>query len=129
MTHDPPVVIMGTHYVVVMDGRTHVVTKDRTCICEARESCPAVYVVARYLYAGGRRAPDVVPTRRPSPAPLPPCPICGAAVQVDHALDREGRGPGWRCTVGGYAHLFLYRYPNVQKWFCEEGAKRHEVFI
>ncbi len=124
--------ILGTQYLVVIDDQTHVVGKDKRCHTCPDEGtvCPAVYAVARYLKAGGPRAPDTLPAPpRARPQPLSPCPICGAPVQADHALDRAGRGPGWRCTEGGYAHLYLHRYPNAQKWFCGEGARRHSMFI
>lgn len=122
--------IIGTHYLVVdVDGGMHMINKNHEC-SKHGAGCKAVWVVARYLLDGGARAPDTLPSPpRIRPTPLPPCPICGAEVEPDYVLDRAQHGRGWRCTVGGYAHLFLYRYPNVRKWFCEEGAKRHEMFI
>ena len=48
---------------------------------------------------------------------------------VDHVLDRLKHGPGWRCTEGGYAHLFLHRYGHLKAWFCGEGARRHAMFL
>jgi len=122
--------ILGNQYLVTTD-EVHIVGKDKKChTCRDNgEPCPAVYAVARYLKAGGQRAPDAVPTRARTPDPLSPCPICGAAVIVDHVLDRLRHGPGWRCTEGGYAHLFLHRYGHLKAWFCDEGARRHAMFL
>ena len=120
--------ILGNQYLVVFDGQTHVVGKDRRCHT-CNDECTAVAEVARYLKAGGQRAPDIVPTRARTSSPLPPCPICGAAVVVDHVLDRLKYGPGWRCSEGGYAHLFLHRYGHLKAWFCGEGARRHAMFV
>ena len=120
--------ILGNQYLVVIDGHSHVVGKDRRCHT-CNDECMAVDQVARYLKAGGRRAPDSVPTWARTPDPLPPCPICGAAVIVDHILDRLKHGPGWRCSEGGYAHLFLHRYGHLKAWFCGEGARRHAMFL
>ncbi|MBN1936761.1 MAG: hypothetical protein JW934_19020 [Anaerolineae bacterium] len=124
--------ILGTQYLVVIDGHSHVVGKDKRChTCpDDGTVCPAVYAVARYLKAGGPRAPSGAPAPpRAKSQLLPACPICGAPVEPDHALDRTGRGPGWRCTAGGYAHLYLHRYPNAEKWFCGEGARRHAMCL
>lgn len=129
-TRPPPQVrILGNQYLVVLDGRSHVVGKDRRCHTCDDSRCPAVSHVARYLKAGGQRAPDTVPTRARGPNPLPPCPICGARVVADHVLDHLQHGPGWRCTEGGYAHLFLHHYGHLRAWFCGEGARRHAMFL
>lgn len=121
--------ILGSQYLVVMDGHSHVVGKDRRCHTCNDGQCTAVNEVALYLKAGGQRAPDAVPPRARAPDPLPPCPICGAPVVVDHVLDRLKHGRGWRCTEGGYAHLFLHRYGHLKAWFCGEGARRHAMFL
>jgi len=128
--NDPAVVIFGTHYLVMLGGRAHVVGKDRACACPAHDKSEAVYIVARYLAAGGARAPDVVPVPpRIRPTPLPPCPICGAEVVPDYVLDRAQYGRGWRCTEGGYTHLWMHRYGHLKEWYCGEGARRHAIFI
>jgi hypothetical protein len=124
--------VLGTQYLVVIDGHSHVVGKDKRChTCRNNgEPCPAVHAVARYLKAGGRRAPDTLPAPpRSAPKMLPVCPICGAEVERDVVLDDARRGPGWRCTEGGYEHLFLHRYSHLKAWFCGEGAKRHAMFL
>ena len=54
--------ILGNQYLVVLDGRSHVVGKDRRCHT-CHDECTAVAEVARYLKAGGQRAPDTVLTR------------------------------------------------------------------
>ena len=127
--------ILGNQYLVVLDGHSHVVGKDRRCHT-CNDECMAVAEVARYLKAGGQRAPDAVSPIRGSTtarartlAPLPACPVCGAPVVVDHVLDRLKHGVGWRCTEGGYAHLFLHRYGYLKAWFCGEGARRHAMFL
>ena len=67
----PQVHILGNQYLVVIDGQTHVVGKDRRCHT-CNDECMAVDQVARYLKAGGRRAPDAVPTRARTSDLLPP---------------------------------------------------------
>lgn len=121
--------ILGNQYLVVIDGQSHIVSKDRRCHTCNDDQCTAVNEVARYLRAGGQRAPDRLPTQMRASNPLPPCPICGAAVVVDHVLDHPKYGPGWRCTEGGYAHLFLHRYGHLKAWFCGEGKRRHAMFL
>ena len=124
--------IVGTQYLVVIDGHAHVVGKDRRChTCpDTGKVCPAVHAVARYLKEGGQRAPDTLP-RPPGSAKraLPACPICSAPVEAVPSLDKAGRGPGWRCTQGGYEHLYLHRYGHLKDWFCGEGARRHARFL
>ena len=124
----PQVRILGNQYLVVLDGHTHIVGKDRRCHT-CNDVCTAVDQVAHYLKAGGQRAPDIVPPRARVPNSLPLCPSCGAAVAVDHVLDHPKHGPGWRCTEGGYAHLFLHRYAHLKTWFCAEGKRRHAIFL
>jgi len=124
--------ILGTRYMVTTDAGVHVVGKDKRChTCpDDGTICPAVYAVARYLKAGGQRAPDELPAPpRAKSRSLPACPICGAPVQADHTLDRAERGPGWRCTEGGYAHLYMHRYGHLKEWFCGAGAERHAIFL
>lgn len=133
MTTSYPVQILGTQYLVIIDGKSHIVGKDKKChTCgDKGETCPAVYAVARYLREGGARAPDALPTpprRKPEP-PLSACPICGAAVERDAVMDNARRGLGWRCRAGGYVHLYLHRYDHLKAWYCGEGAKRHAMFI
>ena len=124
--------VIGTQYLVVLNGQSHVVGKDKRChTCpDTGEVCPAVYAVARHLKEGGRRAPDTLshPPRPPARA-LPACPICGSPVEAVPALDKVKDGRGWRCTEGGYAHFYLHRYGHLKEWFCGEGARRHAMFI
>jgi hypothetical protein len=49
--------ILGNQYLVVLDGHSHVVGKDRRCHT-CNDECTAVSEVARYLKAGGQRAPE-----------------------------------------------------------------------
>ena len=121
--------ILGSQYLVSMEGKKHVVGKDRMChTCHDR--CPAVTEVARYLKAGGQRAPDTVPARPPQPATeMPPCPICGAKAARDRGMDHPKHGMGWKCTANGYAHLYLARYGHLKDWFTREGRERHWMFV
>ncbi|MBU0491016.1 MAG: hypothetical protein KKB13_04135, partial [Chloroflexi bacterium] len=60
--NQPVVTVAGHAYLVTMaDRSTHRVSKDRRCDCPQGARCPAVRAVARYLRAGGRRAPDPLP--------------------------------------------------------------------
>ena len=123
--------ILGSQYLVTMEGKQHVVGKDRRChTCHDR--CPAVTEVARCLKAGGRRAPDTVPTRPHPPQPateLPPCPICGAKAARDRGMDHPRYGTGWKCTEGGCTHVYLARYGHLKDWFTREGRERHRMFV
>ena len=123
--------ILGDQYLVTMDGKSHVVGKDRMCHT-CHDKCPAVLEVARHLRAGGRRAPDVPQTRPRPPQPaaeLPPCPICGAQALRDRGMDHPRHGIGWKCAEGGYAHLYLARYGHLKDWFTREGRERHHMFV
>ena len=123
--------ILGDQYLVVMGDKRHVVGKDRVChTCHDR--CPAVREVARYLKAGGQRAPDVpaLPPRPPGPVgALPPCPICGAEAVRAGGMDHPTRGLGWTCSASGNAHLYLARYGHLKEWFTREGRERHHMFV
>lgn len=128
--HSFQVHILGTRYLAVVNGRLHIVGKDRRCHTCNDNQCEAVNEVARYLKAGGQRAPDKLPAAPGKhPLVLPACPICGAAVERDAVLDNAQHGPGWRCTAGGYEHLYLHRYAYLKAWFCGEGVKRHAMFL
>lgn len=124
---DPPVYIVGTDYLAVIDGKAHLVGKDRKChVCQPGQKCDAVKIVARYLKAGGQRAPDMLVSQR-NVVDFK-CPVCGSDVTRDVVLD-NWRGIGWRCKQGGYAHLYQHRYGHLKEWYCSEGARRHEIFI
>jgi hypothetical protein len=77
--------------------RYHIVRKDRTCACILGRDCPAVGVVADYLWGGGRRASDP-PEGYLVEAPAC-CPVCGAPAASDPALNSRRSGRGWRCTA------------------------------
>ena len=79
--------------------RRHTVSKDRKCHCPLGTECPAVTAVGDYLRAGGDRATDLpfdfwlrVPEA---------CPICGAPVTLEPALNSRTHGQGWRCCQTG----------------------------
>jgi hypothetical protein len=83
---------------------THLVGKDRRCLCYQGASCPAVAVVAAYLKAGGARAPD--PPTGYFPVAPAACPVCGAETIYDPHLSSKHRGAGWRCVNGGSLHYW-----------------------
>jgi hypothetical protein len=105
---------VGFYVVTTVDQwgiQTYQVGKDKRCTCggSAKQPCRHVQAVARYLKAGGERAPekrvngngngnDSVPTPAVVPAT---CPICEAPVVP------EGRGR-WRCP-NEPAHYFHWR--------------------
>lgn len=86
--------------------RVHLVDKQRRCSCKLGTGCPAVKAVAEYLKSGGQRAPD----------PLPPCPICGAEIVMDHHFDgKYTLEPGWLCTKGGLHHFLLAKGERIKE--------------
>ena len=95
----PKVTPMPGYYVVVyptyVRPGTHLVRKDRACLCELGKDCPAVQAVADFLKGGGARAADV-PAHRLIPEA---CPICGGTVKFEPRLCSKVRGAGWVCLT------------------------------
>lgn len=93
--------------------RYHNVGKNRQCTCRHKGNCQAVKAVARYLLAGGERAPDPphdVWRKLPST-----CPICRSAVTAAPHLDTPAHGLGWRCQAG-VDHYWLARLkPEIRR--------------
>lgn len=136
----PKVTIVGHAYLVQLPGQGghyshHLVGKDKVCHTCRSDRCPAVSQVARYLKAGGERAPD------PPPPPTPPaanlaashrfwfvpeaCPICGSPVLRDGAdrrMDSPHSGPRWRCAAQGYEHFFQVRYGHLRGWLTRAAS-------
>ena len=88
---------MAGYYTVVYPSYvrpgTHLVRKDRTCMCELGKDCPAVQAVVDFLKNGGSRAADV-PVQQLIPDV---CPICGGVVNFEPRLCSKVRGAGWVC--------------------------------
>jgi hypothetical protein len=107
---------IGFYVVTIIDQwgvQTHQVSKKKVCTCggSARHPCRHIHAVARYLKAGGERAPE----RRvngngngngkgtppnPNTAPVT-CPIC----EVPVVSEKHGR---WRCPTEP-SHYFHWR--------------------
>jgi len=144
--------ILGYGYLVLFKDRCgrligsgHYVGKDKRCLTCNSGLCPAIAAVARYLKAGGQRAPD--PPPHPQAAALPAaqdqrqteeaphrfwsmpqtCPICGAPTERDRALDSEWHGPGWLCTAHRYLHLYEARYGHLKEWFTRNTPKGQQL--
>lgn len=89
--------------------QSHQVGKDKKCTCggSAKRPCRHIQAVARYLKAGGERAPEKRVNGNgngslPSPTVVPvTCPICDAPVVP------EGHGR-WRCPTAP-SHYFKWR--------------------
>jgi hypothetical protein len=100
--------VVGYTYLVdfgpSVQPRFHTVTKGRRCSCRSRDACPAIDAVTEYLLAGGRRAPD----------PMPSCPICGAETVRDRAWDgKYTKELGWRCVEGGLTHFLQAKAQRI----------------
>ncbi|MFZ5915607.1 MAG: hypothetical protein ACOYZ7_01585 [Chloroflexota bacterium] len=105
----------------------HLVGKDKVCHTCGSNRCPAVGQVARYLKAGGQRAPEPPPQSPPANQAAPhrlwfvpeTCPLCGSPVVrdgTDRQLDSPHTGPRWRCAARGYEHFFQVRYGHLKAW-------------
>jgi hypothetical protein len=117
MNNDVLVTACVGHYRVSTTDRQGVQTcqvfKDKRCTCggTAKRPCQHIRAVAKYLRAGGQRAPAKRPplqahkprarrTRPNVPTPLT-CPICNSPTK------REALGR-WRCP-GNSSHYFQWR--------------------
>ncbi len=126
----PKVTPMPGYYAVVYPDfvrpGTHLVRKDRTCMCELGKDCPAVQSVAHYLAKGGSRAPDV-PTHQLIPEV---CPICGGHVKFEPRLCSKVRGAGWTCQTDAEHETNTIRIPGErhywQHMWAELGKLRKE---
>jgi hypothetical protein len=137
----PKVTILGHAYLVLLpvEGNghysTHLVGKDKVCHTCRSNRCPAVDQVARYLKAGGERAPDPPSAAQPEAnQPVPhrlwfvpeSCPVCGSPVVrdwTDRRLDSSQTGPRWRCAARGYEHFFQVRYGHLRRWLTRRTAE------
>jgi hypothetical protein len=62
MTEETTVSVVGYAYEVKdAYGKTHAVSKDKTCTCGKEGGCWHINAVKKYLNAGGQKAPDVPP--------------------------------------------------------------------
>jgi hypothetical protein len=111
-----PVTVSGYFYVVDLGPEVrpqlHHVGKDRRCTCGLGADCPAVPVVADYLRAGGKRAPDVPPGFYPAVPQA--CTVCGAETHYAPELSSRHRGAGWSCAKAGKAHYWLAQVSTLR---------------
>lgn len=117
LTGAPKVTAMeGGYYLVqyppLVQPRSHIVRKDKTCACPQGAECPAVEAVRDYLRHGGQRAPD----SKPGSIVPAHCPVCGGSVSFEPRLCSPMRGAGWVCVAA--ARLETISWPEP---YCYPG--------
>ena len=53
------------------------------------------------------------------------CPVCGGMTEGK----KIGKGWGWTCLVGGYAHYYQARYAHLERWFTSGEGNLREPLI
>ena len=113
----PTVTAKPGYYAVVYPAYvrpgTHLVRKDKTCLCELGKECPAIQAVTDYLRNGGTRAADV-PAHHLIPEA---CPVCGGAVKFEPRLCSPVRGAGWICQRDAQTETNTLRLPGERHYW------------
>lgn len=113
--------ILGSSYIVTLDGKRHLVCKDKVCHVCGTGDCDAVEEVSLYLRNGGPRARngraiDLDKRTFHNYWNFPSiCPICGGETQYDAGMYRPKQGAGWRCLDGGYTCVYRHRYNHLKE--------------
>ena len=104
-----------------MDGKMPPLSPDPLCKSSADPASPhpSITLLPQSPADGQQQAVGHAPDAWPETWTKIPlnCPVCGSPSTPDHYLDCT-RGPGWKCSTGGYLHYWMVRAEPLRRWLA-----------